>query len=228
MENWRGGLRTSWYSSDRGSGTSALLIWTNQPIHLFLVGCLNPCLQETNVQVVSPPAPTFDHIEIGSSFLYIFSYAIEQTARIPGKLDVVDHFARFEVQPYPEPHHRLVFNLHINNVIKLRARCCFFLVVTDCPLDDCVWEDTWKSPKSDEWAVMIHHSLESNNSSYGYALRFRFVVSLSLSLPPNHPDRVVKGGLIRSSELFMWSRLPRCLWGADREREPDRELGQHI
>ena len=126
MENWRGGLRTSWYSSDRGSGTSALLIWTNQPIHLFLVGCLNPCIQETNVQVVSPPAPTFDHIEIGSSFLYIFSYAIEQTARIPGKLDVVDHFARFEVQPYPEPHHRLVFNLHINNVIKLRARCCFF------------------------------------------------------------------------------------------------------
>ena len=26
----------------------------NQPVHLFLVGCLNPCLQGTNVQVGSP------------------------------------------------------------------------------------------------------------------------------------------------------------------------------
>ena len=25
-------------------------IWANQPIHLFLVGCMIPCLQETSVQ----------------------------------------------------------------------------------------------------------------------------------------------------------------------------------
>ena len=31
-----------------------LLNWANQSIHLFLVGCLNPCLQRTNVRVVSP------------------------------------------------------------------------------------------------------------------------------------------------------------------------------
>ena len=30
------------------------LIWANQPIHLFLVGCLNPCLQGTSVWVGSP------------------------------------------------------------------------------------------------------------------------------------------------------------------------------
>ena len=29
-------------------------IWVNQPIHSFLVGCLNPCLQGTNVPVGSP------------------------------------------------------------------------------------------------------------------------------------------------------------------------------
>ena len=28
-------------------------IWANQPIHSVLVGCLSPCLQGTNVQVVS-------------------------------------------------------------------------------------------------------------------------------------------------------------------------------
>ena len=27
-------------------------IWVNQPIHSFLVGCLNPCLQGTSVQIV--------------------------------------------------------------------------------------------------------------------------------------------------------------------------------
>ena len=29
-------------------------IWANQPIHSFLVGCLNPCLQRTSVRVVLP------------------------------------------------------------------------------------------------------------------------------------------------------------------------------
>ena len=29
-------------------------IWANQPIHSFLVGCLNPCLQGTSVWVGSP------------------------------------------------------------------------------------------------------------------------------------------------------------------------------
>ena len=33
--------------------THDIWIWANQPIHLFLVGCLNPCLQGTNVQVGS-------------------------------------------------------------------------------------------------------------------------------------------------------------------------------
>lgn len=33
-----------------------LWIWANQPIHLFLVGCLNPFLQGTSEHVVSPPA----------------------------------------------------------------------------------------------------------------------------------------------------------------------------
>ena len=30
------------------------LIWVNQPIYSFLVGCLNSCLQGTNVRVISP------------------------------------------------------------------------------------------------------------------------------------------------------------------------------
>ena len=29
-------------------------IWANQPIHSFLVGCLNPCLQGTSERVVLP------------------------------------------------------------------------------------------------------------------------------------------------------------------------------
>ena len=29
-------------------------IWANQPKHSFLVGCLYPCLQGTNIRVVSP------------------------------------------------------------------------------------------------------------------------------------------------------------------------------
>ena len=29
-------------------------IWANRPIHSFLVGCMNPCLQGTNVRLVSP------------------------------------------------------------------------------------------------------------------------------------------------------------------------------
>jgi hypothetical protein len=29
-------------------------IWANQPMHLLLVGCLNPCLQGTSVRVGSP------------------------------------------------------------------------------------------------------------------------------------------------------------------------------
>ena len=33
------------------------MIWANQPIHSFLVDCLNPYLQETSVQVVSPQTP---------------------------------------------------------------------------------------------------------------------------------------------------------------------------
>ena len=31
------------------------MIWTNQPIHLFSVGCLHPCPQGTNGRVGSPP-----------------------------------------------------------------------------------------------------------------------------------------------------------------------------
>jgi hypothetical protein len=38
--------------------TMATWIWANQPIYSFLVGCLNLCLQETNVQVVSPQLAT--------------------------------------------------------------------------------------------------------------------------------------------------------------------------
>ena len=30
------------------------VIWANQPIYSFLVGCLNPCLQETSVRVGLP------------------------------------------------------------------------------------------------------------------------------------------------------------------------------
>ena len=42
---------------DRNLDTTALTyktsgIWVYQPIHLFLVGCLNPCLQGTSVRVV--------------------------------------------------------------------------------------------------------------------------------------------------------------------------------
>ena len=33
-----------------------LLNWANQSIHLFLVGCLNPCLQRTNVKSCFAPA----------------------------------------------------------------------------------------------------------------------------------------------------------------------------
>ena len=32
------------------------MIWANQPIYSFFVGCLNPSLQETNVRVGSPQA----------------------------------------------------------------------------------------------------------------------------------------------------------------------------
>ena len=32
----------------------AFAIWVNQPIHLFLVGCLNPCLQGSSVWVGLP------------------------------------------------------------------------------------------------------------------------------------------------------------------------------
>jgi hypothetical protein len=35
---------------DQQMETSPKRIWANQPIHLFLLGCLNPCLQGTNVQ----------------------------------------------------------------------------------------------------------------------------------------------------------------------------------
>ena len=35
-------------------GGCRIVIWVNQPIHLFLVGCLNPCLQGTNVRVGLP------------------------------------------------------------------------------------------------------------------------------------------------------------------------------
>ena len=34
--------------------TSAKGVWANQPIHSFLLGCLNPCLQGTSVRVGSP------------------------------------------------------------------------------------------------------------------------------------------------------------------------------
>ena len=34
-----------------------LWIWANQLIHSFLVGCLNPCLQETNVYGLVRPNP---------------------------------------------------------------------------------------------------------------------------------------------------------------------------
>jgi hypothetical protein len=38
-------------------------IWANQPIHSFLVGCLNPCLQGTSVWVGLPQpwANPFEH-----------------------------------------------------------------------------------------------------------------------------------------------------------------------
>ena len=36
------------------SPASFKTIWTNQPIYVFLVECLNLCLQETSVQVVLP------------------------------------------------------------------------------------------------------------------------------------------------------------------------------
>ena len=42
-------------------------IWANQCIHLFLVGCLNPCLQRTSVQVGSPqPSWPLSHKQLTS------------------------------------------------------------------------------------------------------------------------------------------------------------------
>ena len=65
-EYWMNTLKLSWMrydvcvrSSDElwwrslGSFCLGFLIWPNQPIHAFIVGCLNPCLQGTNVGVVS-------------------------------------------------------------------------------------------------------------------------------------------------------------------------------
>ena len=34
--------------------STSLWIWAKKPIHSFLVGCLNPCLQRTSVRVGSP------------------------------------------------------------------------------------------------------------------------------------------------------------------------------
>ena len=41
--------------------TRLTMIWTTQPIHLFFVGYLNPCLQGINVRVVFAPAITYKH-----------------------------------------------------------------------------------------------------------------------------------------------------------------------
>ena len=50
--NILGNFRRNTYVKPSGSVS---WIWANQPIlHLFLVGCLNPCLQGANVQVVLP------------------------------------------------------------------------------------------------------------------------------------------------------------------------------
>ena len=35
-------------------GIVSIRIWTNQPTHSFLVGCLNPCVRGTSVRVVLP------------------------------------------------------------------------------------------------------------------------------------------------------------------------------
>ena len=48
MQTWKFVILTRycWFPTRR--------IWVNQPIHSFFVGCLNPCLQETNVKSVRP------------------------------------------------------------------------------------------------------------------------------------------------------------------------------
>ena len=43
-------------------------IWTNQPIHSFLVGCLKPCLQEINIRVGSPQ-PNYTQLRNYSIYL---------------------------------------------------------------------------------------------------------------------------------------------------------------
>ena len=53
--------------SDVATPIEFLLIWTNQPIHSFLVGCLNPCLQGTSVRVGAPQS-------FLSSFVLVFFY----------------------------------------------------------------------------------------------------------------------------------------------------------
>ena len=51
-----GHKRLCWvkYTLNFVKSTSLMSIWANQRIHSFLVGCLNPCLQGTNVRVGSP------------------------------------------------------------------------------------------------------------------------------------------------------------------------------
>ena len=52
---WRRGMHICYDSlSLPYARTPSGLIWADQPVHSFLVGCLNPCLQGTNVWVVLP------------------------------------------------------------------------------------------------------------------------------------------------------------------------------
>ena len=46
------------------------MIWANQPIHSFLVGCLNPCLQVTIV-VVGLPQPISYMVDYGLMIYFV-------------------------------------------------------------------------------------------------------------------------------------------------------------
>ena len=74
----------------------SMTIWANQPIHSFLVGCLNPCLQGTSVWVGSPqPSMTYNKLCVNKVSCFMEVYLCEQNELLYGGLYVWTKWVAF-------------------------------------------------------------------------------------------------------------------------------------
>ena len=129
---------------------SSGLIWTNQTIHMFLVRCLNPCLQGTSVQVVSAQPSWL----VSPCFHAKLHRALRPLPIMQGRHSVEWHFSMWGAAPRLHYEHTSPLARQSTTVIDLQ--------ISLMSTKDKVSSDAWRLPKTHigrEWSGRDWHDV---------------------------------------------------------------------